>query len=140
MTDHRTTGSAGSGLPGPAEPSAASSGPTPARHPERSPAALDIVTPASSDVIAPEARRELDRIRRRWAELPVTKAADAAPLVRALVTDLAARTAADGTAPPADLGPAVLADQLTVLVWDAYALGRADGILERLTTLRQALP
>jgi hypothetical protein len=95
---------------------------------------------AGADVVAPEARRELDRIRRRWSELPLAQAVDAAPLVRALVTDLTSRTAPPGTTPPADLGAAVVVDQLTVLVWDAYALGCADGIGEGLTALRRALP
>ncbi|MGL5911460.1 MAG: hypothetical protein ACRCZP_15785, partial [Phycicoccus sp.] len=100
---------------------------------------------------APEARAELDRIRRRWSELPARSAADAAPLVRALVIDLAARTVgpADGEPDRAssagletstDLQPAVVTDQLAVVVWDAYAFGCADGIPERLTTLRRALP
>ncbi|MGL5819518.1 MAG: hypothetical protein ACRCYR_18295 [Phycicoccus sp.] len=120
MTHHRTTGSAGSGSPGPAEPSAASSEPV--------------------DVVAPEARVELERIRRRWAELPVARASDAAPQVSAVVAELAARTAGDTVGPPADLGPATLVDQLAVLVWDAYALGCAGDIPEKLAALRRVLP
>lgn len=38
-----------------------------------------------------------------------------------------------------DLGPAVVVDQLSVLVWDAYALGNGDGIPELLTAARRAL-
>lgn len=38
-----------------------------------------------------------------------------------------------------DLGPAVVVDQLSVLVWDAYAQGNGDGIPELLTGLRRAL-
>ena len=38
-----------------------------------------------------------------------------------------------------DLGPAVVVDQLTVLVWDAYANGRGDGIPGLLTTARREL-
>jgi hypothetical protein len=61
--------------------------------------------------------------------------------VRAVVDDLAARTATAAAGPPSvpDLGPAVLADQLAVLVWDACAAGCADGIPERLAGLRRLL-
>ena len=38
-----------------------------------------------------------------------------------------------------DLGPGVVAHQLAVLVWDAYAVGRADGIPALLTDLRRTL-
>jgi hypothetical protein len=38
-----------------------------------------------------------------------------------------------------DLGPAVVVDQLTVLVWDAYAAGRGAGIPELLTAARREL-
>jgi hypothetical protein len=38
-----------------------------------------------------------------------------------------------------DLGPVVVVDQLSVLVWDAYARGNGDGIQEMLTELRRAL-
>jgi hypothetical protein len=36
-------------------------------------------------------------------------------------------------------GPAVVVDQLTVVVWDAYAAGRGDGIPALLADLRRAL-
>ena len=39
----------------------------------------------------------------------------------------------------ADLGTAVVLDQLAVLVWDAYAAGRGDGIPDLLTDLRREL-
>jgi hypothetical protein len=39
----------------------------------------------------------------------------------------------------ADLGPAAVVDQLTVVVWDAYAAGRGDGIPDLLADLRRAL-
>ena len=38
-----------------------------------------------------------------------------------------------------DLGPAVVVDQLSVLVWDAYAQGNGDGIPDLLTAARRAL-
>ncbi|MGG5259497.1 hypothetical protein ACQZ2A_12475 [Phycicoccus avicenniae] len=84
------------------------------------------------------ARIELDRIARRWSELPLTRAEPAAPLVRELVDEVAARTAPGVDVP--DLGAAALVDQLAVVVWDAYAAGRAQGLTEQLTDLRRALP
>ena len=38
-----------------------------------------------------------------------------------------------------DLGPAVVVDQLAVLVWDAYATGSGDGIPELLRAARRHL-
>ena len=103
-----------------------------------------------ADVVAPEARVELDRIRRRWSELPVDRAEARMPVLRRLLADLAPRSSHSLrithrgpplTGPPRwlirtvvpDLGPAVVVDQLTVLVWDAYAAGRGDGIPQLLT-------
>ena len=60
------------------------------------------------------------------------------PVLRHLLADLAPRSAGPATQVP-DRGPAVVVDQLSVLVWDAYALGRGDGIPELLTELRRAL-
>jgi len=96
--------------------------------------------PASSSVdpVPAGSRTELDRIRRRWAELPLARAEDAAPAVRGTLTDLAARSAPGAAVP--DLGVEGLADQLAVLVWEAYAAGRGDGVHELLTGLRRALP
>jgi hypothetical protein len=54
------------------------------------------------------------------------------PRVRLLLEDLA-----DPAVP--DLGPGVLMDQLTVLVYDACEAGRADGLDERLADLRRSL-
>ncbi len=96
--------------------------------------------PASSSVdpVEPTARTELERVRRRWSELTLPRAEAAAPAVRAALADLAERSA-PGEAVP-DLGIAVLADQLAVLVWDAYAAGRGDGVPSLLTALRRDLP
>ncbi len=98
--------------------------------------------PASSAAGAvPEAARtELERIRRRWSELPAARAEAAAPDVRAVVDEVAERTAPGVPVP--DLGPAVLVDQLTVVVWDAFAEGggTAGDLTEQLTALRRALP
>ena len=112
---------------------------------------------ASGDVVAPQARTELDRIRRRWAELPIAAAEQRMPVLRHLLADLAPRTLPRLIAlqsperPQAevagvqevvevpDLGPAVVVDQLSVLVWDAYANGNGDGIPDLLTAARRAL-
>jgi hypothetical protein len=121
-------------------------------------AADDPGRPASVDVVAPEARVELDRIRRRWGELPLGRAEARMPLLRLLLADLAARTPRPlAKHPPQealsgsvgvggsqevevpDLGPAVVVDQLTVLVWDAYANDRGDGIPVLLTRARREL-
>ena len=67
------------------------------------------------------------------------------PVLRGLLADLATRSSRLTRSPPRtaraargvpavpDLGPAVVVDQLAVLVWDAYAAGRGDGIPELLT-------
>ena len=107
---------------------------------------------AGADVVAPEARVELDRIRRRWAELPLERAEARMPLLRRLLADLTPRSSRQLRIPTGvrpgwcdpqpvvpDLGPAVVVDQLTVLVWDAYANGRGDGIPELLTAARREL-
>ena len=154
MTVDRTTDTAGAGSPAPAvssvepEPGATTHGDGPAGGGR----------PASGDVVAHEARVELDRIRRRWAELPLERAEAAMPALRRLLADLAPRSLrllADippaggrpgpgdvghpqGVAVP-DLGPAVVVDQLTVLVRDAYAAGCGDGIPELLARARRDL-
>jgi hypothetical protein len=54
------------------------------------------------------------------------------PAVRGVLADLT-----DDAGP--DLGPAVVMDQLTVLLYDACRAGRADGLENRLADLRRAL-
>lgn len=141
MTVDRTTDTAGAGSPAPAV-----SSPQP-----------DAVRPGA-DVVAPQARVELDRIRRRWGELPIDRAEAGMPSLRRLLADLASRSSrrvadsAPGAGPYAapdvadpqevavpDLGPAVVVDQLAVLVWDAYANGRGDGIPQLLAAARREL-
>lgn len=73
---------------------------------------------------------------RRWRELSVDHALAASGDVRELVQDLAAITAAQ---PVPELGPAVLIDQLRVLVWDAASAGVPD-LADRLADLRRRLP
>lgn len=81
-------------------------------------------TPVPDDVAA-----ELDRAVRRWQQLPLDHAVAASPGVHALLAELAGE-------PVPDLGPAVLMDQLRVLVHDAYAEGRPAGLADRLAALR----
>lgn len=82
---------------------------------------------------------------RRWRELPLDRALDVSGTVRELVDELALRTSEDGGGRPRqpaarvpDLGPAVLVDQLRVLVHDAHvaAGGEPPGLAERLRGLR----
>jgi hypothetical protein len=84
-----------------------------------------------------EVSTELERVVRRWRQLPLDHALGQVETVRALVDDLAARTAPGATVP--DLGPAVLMDQLRVLVHDACAAGQAADLAPRLAQLRRAL-
>jgi len=94
--------------------------------------------PVGGDVPVPEeARLELDRLGRRWRELPLPAAEAGMPPIRAALDDLAARV---GPEPVPDLGPGVVIDQLVVLVWDAYAAGRGDGVPDLLAGLRRGLP
>ncbi|WP_051750589.1 hypothetical protein [Phycicoccus jejuensis] len=99
--------------------------------------------PASSspDVLDGPARTELERIRRRWAQLPLATAQEQSSALRALAEHLAGLTAPGVPLP--DLGPAALPDQLAVLAWDAVAAGgpeAAADVTERLVALRRALP
>ena len=132
MTEHDSHATAGAGSPAPAVASAQRASAQPAA------GRADAGRPASVDIVAPEARTELDRISRRWSELPLAQAERRMPVLRHLLADLASRSAGPAAQVP-DLGPAVVVDQLSVLVWDAYALGDGDGIPEVLTTLRRDL-
>lgn len=88
--------------------------------------------------------RELERVVRRWRELPAGRALAASVDVRALVQRLADATDAVMTGTKSeslvpDLGPTVLIDQLRVLVWDAASRG-VPTVLDDLTELRRGLP
>ncbi|HEY7719644.1 MAG TPA: hypothetical protein VH915_12845 [Pedococcus sp.] len=89
------------------------------------------MAPAASPV-PPEVAEELRRVAQRWQQLPLGHALSCMPRLRALLDDLA------GTSVP-DLGPAVVVDQLTVLVHDACAAGESAGLAERLAGLRREL-
>jgi len=69
---------------------------------------------------------------RRWQQLPLDRALSRLPDVRALVDDLAGQ-------PVPDLGPAVVMDQLTVVVYDACVAGGGADLPTRLADLRHAL-
>lgn len=45
-----------------------------------------------------------------------------------------------GQPPVPDLGPAVIPDQLAVLVYDTHAAGLGSELAERLAALRRSLP
>jgi hypothetical protein len=86
-----------------------------------------------------EVSTELQRVVRRWQQLPLDRALSCVPTVRSLLVVLAGE---DAPRLP-DLGPAVVMDQLTVLVHDAYAKGGQgavpDSLAARLVQLRRDL-
>ena len=88
------------------------------------------------DRLPDDVSRELERVVRRWRELPADHALAASGDVRALVRDLADTTAGE---PVPHLGTAVLIDQLRVLVWDATSAGVPE-LAARLGELRRRLP
>ena len=87
---------------------------------------------------------ELERVVRRWQQLPLDHALRAVPVVRQVVQELADSTARAGGLPLTevpDLGPAVLPDQLRVMVHDWRAAGLPEeDLAHRLTALRRSLP
>lgn len=71
---------------------------------------------------------------RRWQQLPLDHALSCVPAVRRLLDDLA------GSAGPVpDLGPGVVMDQLSVLVYDACEAGSQEPLTARLGELRRSL-
>ncbi len=93
---------------------------------------------------ADPAGTELERVVRRWQQLPLDRALPAVPGVAGVVQELADAVAdAQGMprAPVPDLGPGVLMDQLRVMVYDWRTAGLdEEDLAERLTRLRRALP
>ncbi|MDO5740769.1 MAG: hypothetical protein Q4P07_11550 [Ornithinimicrobium sp.] len=95
---------------------------------------------------------ELERVVRRWQQLPLDRALSALPHVSALVQTLADEVAAaseqvwsrpvgSGRAQVPDLGPGAVMDQLRVMVYDWQQADLPAGDLaDRLTTLRRSLP
>ena len=91
-----------------------------------------------------DVQTELERVVRRWQQLPLDRALPAVPGAFTVVQDLAdevARTAGSPVLPVPELGPAALMDQLTVMVYDWRSAGLPEEELaQRLTALRRALP
>lgn len=81
-------------------------------------------------MIPDDVASELGRAVRRWQQLPLDRAAEALPGVHALLAELAGE-------PLPDLGPAVVMDQLRVVVFDVCSSeGSPPRLAERLTALR----
>lgn len=81
----------------------------------------------------------------RWRQLPLDHALSRMPLTSGLVQQLADRVAGlcdRPTRPVPDLGPGVVMDQLTVMVYDLYAT-RPDAdvadVVSQLSGIRQSL-
>jgi len=73
--------------------------------------------------IPQEVSDELRRVVERWHQLPLDHALSRVPSVQAVVQTLADRVAASRggpSRPVPDLGPAVVMDQLTVMVFDLF--------------------
>lgn len=86
---------------------------------------------------------ELGRVVRRWQQLPLDHALSVSEPVRELIQAIADEVAAaegmrSGAVP--DLGPAVLMDQLRVMVFDHGRVGLDPvPLAAELTTLRRAI-
>jgi len=83
-----------------------------------------------------ESSVELERIRRRFTELPLADAEAGMRRARPLL-DLVTGRLGQPSVP--DLGPATVPDELTVLVFDAYRAGLGAGLETQLADLRRAL-
>lgn len=93
------------------------------------------------DPVPTAARTELERLARRWQQLPLDRALAAVPAVRALAQDFAddAAPTAQGDGRLPDLGPAVVMDQLVVTAYDLAQRGRGDDLAQRLAQLRREI-
>ncbi|MFK5582035.1 hypothetical protein [Serinicoccus sp. LYQ131] len=81
---------------------------------------------AGGDTAGALVQTELERVVRRWQQLPLDHALSAVPGVRLVVQELADRVATAQGLPCTqvpDLGPAVLMDQLQVMAYDWQAAG-----------------
>lgn len=87
---------------------------------------------------------ELERVVRRWHQLPLDRALPAVPALAALVQHLADEgqvALGERPAPVPDLGPAALLDQLRVVVHDYAEAGLSlTDLAAALTALRRSLP
>jgi hypothetical protein len=81
----------------------------------------------------------------RWRQLPLDHALSRMPLTSALVQQLADRVAGLRGRPARqvpDLGPAVVMDQLTVMVFDLYATqpdAEVSDVVSQLSGIRKSL-
>ncbi|RKT78427.1 hypothetical protein DFJ68_1872 [Terracoccus luteus] len=106
-----------------------------------------MTVPSGDSPIPPGVAVELRRMVERWQQLPLDHALSRSPAVCEAVQRLADRAAVagghpDGAPPVPDLGPAVLMDQLTVVVHDVCALSprREDAdVAALLTGIRHAV-
>lgn len=87
------------------------------------------------DPVPPQARTELERLARRWQQLPLHRALRCAPAVREVAQGFADEVGARQRLP--DLGPAAIIDQLVVTAYDLAAAGAGDGMAEQLAALRR---
>ncbi len=87
---------------------------------------------------------EVERVARRWQQLPLDRALSASPAVHDLIQALADEVATSRGWPPRtvpDLGPAVLMDQLHVMLFDHAEAGLDPvRLAESMTHLRRAMP
>ncbi len=99
---------------------------------------------SANSALVDQITTEVERVVRRWQQLPVDHALSAYVVVRELVQNLADEGAtATGmpVTPVPDLGPAVVMDQLRVMVFDYEASGLdLAALAPRLTELRRSLP
>lgn len=92
-----------------------------------------------------EVSDELRRVVERWRQLPLDHALSRMPLTSALVQQLADRVAGlrgRPAQPVPDLGPAVVMDQLAVMVFDLFATApdaEATDLVSALSGIRKSL-
>ncbi len=91
--------------------------------------------------MAQDVQLELQRVVDRWRQLPIDSALRCLPAVRERVGRLATLGSGNGATVPPDLGPAVVMDQLTVVLYDASAVPGSDpaGLAADLVALRREL-
>src|SRR5829696_7589413 len=92
-----------------------------------------------------EVSDELRRVVERWHQLPLDHAISRMPSVRVLVQSLADRSAGDRNPagqPVPDLGPAVVMDQLAVMLYDLFQVRPGTdpaGVTDELAGIRRSL-
>ncbi|MGB3185459.1 MAG: hypothetical protein WBG36_14470 [Ornithinimicrobium sp.] len=107
---------------------------------------MNLAEPAASSAnsAVDQIATELERVVRRWQQLPLDHALSVCPRVHGLVQHLADQVAPHlgmPITPVPDLGPAVVMDQLRVMVFDYQESGLdLKALALRLTELRRSLP